>query len=72
MQFVMTRFADVESFLHDAHKSAPRLYAYMRDLRADINKKKLKMELAAVVDAGEPFGKATYVLEGDGLLVFRA
>ena len=28
------------------------------------------MELAAVIDAGEPFVKATYILEGDGLLVF--
>ena len=30
------------------------------------------MELAAVIDAGEPFVKATYILEGDGLLVFSA
>ena len=44
----------------------------MADLLPDVNEKKLKMELAAVVDAGEPFVKATYVLEGDGLLVFRA
>ena len=29
------------------------------------------MELAAVIDAGEPFVKATYIL-GDGLLVFSA
>ena len=29
------------------------------------------MELAAVVDAGEPFVKATYNLEGDGALVFK-
>ena len=29
------------------------------------------MELAAVVDAGEPFVKSTYILEGDGPLVFK-
>ena len=29
------------------------------------------MELAAIVDAGEPFVKATYQLEGDGALAFR-
>ena len=57
MQFVMTHFADVKRFLHDAHQIAPCLCAHMRDLLADINEKKLKMELAAVVDAGEPFIK---------------
>ena len=31
----------------------------------------LQLEFAAVVDAGEPFVKATYQLEGDGGLVFR-
>ena len=30
------------------------------------------MELAPVIYAGEPFVKATYILEGDGLLVFSA
>ena len=29
------------------------------------------MELAAIVDAGEPFVKETYQLEGDGALAFR-
>jgi len=31
----------------------------------------LQLELAAVVDAREPFVKATYQLEGDSVLVFR-
>ena len=31
----------------------------------------LKMELAIVVDAGGPFVKATYVLEGDGPLALQ-
>ena len=30
------------------------------------------MELAITVDAGEPFVKATYRMEGDGPLVFSA
>ena len=34
--------------------------------------KNLIMELAGVVDAGAPFVKATYNMEGDGLLVFQA
>lgn len=31
----------------------------------------LQLELAMVIDAGEPFVKATYSLEGDGALVFQ-
>ena len=31
----------------------------------------LKAELAAVVEAGEVFVSATYILEGDGLLVLK-
>ena len=31
----------------------------------------MQLELAAIVDAGEPFVKATYQLEGDGALAFR-
>lgn len=32
--------------------------------------RKLKTELAVIIDAGEPFVKAKYRLEGDGHLVF--
>ena len=31
----------------------------------------LQLELAVVIDAGEPFVKATYNLEGDGALAFK-
>jgi len=31
----------------------------------------LKVELAAIVDAGKPFVQATYKLEGDGILAFQ-
>ena len=31
-----------------------------------------KTELAGVVDAGRPLVKATYILEGDGLLIIQA
>ena len=33
-------------------------------------KKKLQLELAAVIDCGERFVKATYLLKGDGPLAF--
>ena len=68
----MAHFADIENFFHDAHEIVPLLCAHMRDLLDDIKEKKLKMELAVVVDACEPLEKATYVLEVGGLLVFRA
>ena len=32
----------------------------------------LQLELAAIVDAGESLVKATYILEGDGPMVFTA
>lgn len=32
----------------------------------------LKVELAAIVDIGERFVKATYTLEGDGALAFKS
>ena len=35
-----------------------------------LHKIELQMELAVTIDAGEPFVKATYRLEGDGPLVF--
>ena len=41
-------------------------------LASEDDKKTFVMELAAVVDAGEPFVKVTYNLEGDGLLIFSA
>lgn len=34
--------------------------------------RKLQVELAMTTDAGEQFAKATYRMEGDGLLVFAA
>ena len=43
----------------------PKLLTYFEDPE---KLKYLKVELAAVVDYGEPFVKATYNLEGDGPL----
>ena len=44
----------------------PKLLAYFEDSE---KLKYLKVELAAIVDYGEPFVKATYSLEGDGPLI---
>lgn len=70
---VLTHFGDIEPFLQENQDIAPRLGDHLRVLLEDQERRKLLiMEIAAIIDAGEPFVKATYVLEGDGLLVFSA
>ena len=39
---------------------------------AEYSHDQLKVELAVVIDAGKIFVEKTYILEGDGLLVFDA
>ena len=67
----MNLFADVLPFLEENPDLAPatrrKLLAILQDTQKSF---KLQLELAAVIDAGEPFVKATYNLEGDGPLVF--
>lgn len=73
MQQVMMHFGDVQPFLEATQDIAPRLNDHLTGLlTSEADRKALMMELAAVVDAGEPFVKATYNLEGDGVLVFHA
>ena len=62
---------DVQSFLnHEEFSSSTRekLAGYFSD-HQKLNT--LKVELAAIVNAGKPFVQATYKLEGDGPLVFQ-
>ena len=70
MNKILIQFGDMELFLrqHDDISTATRskLLAIMdnpQDLRL------LKVELATVIDIGTYFVKATYSLEGDGVLV---
>ena len=73
MNSVLTQFGDIEPFLEENQDIAPRLANHLRVLVEDQDRRKLLiMELAAVIDIGEPFVKATYIPEGDGLLVFSA
>ena len=69
----MLQFGDIEPFLNrNADLGAsfcPRLLAILSDQE---KLKHLKLELAAVIDWGEVFVKATYNLEGDGPLSFTA
>lgn len=73
MEQLMRYFGDVEPFLEQNQDIAPRITDHLRVLLAnEEERKQLIMELCAVVDAGEPFVKATYYLEGDGVLLFTA
>ena len=59
------------SFLEENPDLAPATRRKLLSILQDSQKNsKLQLELAAVIDAGEPFVKATYKLEGDGALVF--
>ena len=51
--------------------TAPATTRKLLDIIAN-SEAKLKIEIAATVDAGEPFVKKTYSLEGDGPLVLEA
>ena len=64
---LMTSFGDVESFLTSHNDMAPATTTKLLSVLAN-KKDTLKVELAAVIDAGEPLVKTTYYLEGDGPL----
>lgn len=60
------------SFLEENYDAAPAGRQKILDILQDpLKTSKLQLVLAAVIDAGEPFIKATYNLEGDGALVFN-
>ena len=66
----MLSFGDVVPFLRDCDLPPSRL-KLLEVLEDPASCRNLHIELAATVDAGEPFVKATYtyILEGDGPLV---
>ena len=70
---LILQFGDIEPFLNRnadlGRSSRPKLLAILSDQE---KLKHLKLELAAVIDWGEVFVKATYNLEGDGPLSFTA
>lgn len=64
-------FGDVPSFL-DSDDLAPTKIKLQEILSDPAKNRKLRIELAVIIDVGEAFVKATYRLEGDGPLVFTA
>ena len=71
MQQLLVQFGDIKLFLVNnsdiGPSTRPKLLSFFDDPQK-LNY--LKIELAAVIDCGEPFVKATYKLEGDGPLAF--
>lgn len=65
----MDLFGDIEPFLNSSEEFSATTRAKLLTIMNDYTKKSLLMvEMAAVVDAGEPLVRATYMLEGDGPL----
>ena len=69
---LMEQFGNVQRIIDDMVREnvAPQISRQLVDFFSHLNKViSLKLELAALVDVGEVFVKATYILEGDGPLV---
>ncbi len=72
MHQVMAYFGDIGPFLESNPELARTTRKTLLDQLGNSNTKALiQIELAAIVDAGEPLVKATYKLEGDGPLGFH-
>ena len=71
---LLVRFGDVARFVEEAEdaKVCPQLLTQFQAILSDPQRlMNVKLELlAATIDVGEHFAKATYFLEGDGPLVF--
>ena len=70
MKQMLCYFGDIHSFLDDKDLPPTRL-KLLEIMNDPPSLRKLKIELAITIDAGEPFVKSTYKLEGDGALVFN-
>ena len=65
-------FGDVEAFIRQDEEFSNNTRAKLTEFFSDNRKLEcLKVEFAAIVDAGKQFVQATYKLEGDGPLVFQ-
>ena len=69
---LMEQFGNVQRIIDDVVREnvAPQISRQLVDFFSHLNKViSLKLELAALVDVGEVFVKAAYILEGDGPFV---
>ena len=72
MKQLMVQYPEIEKFLTSNPEVTPashsKLTAFFQDKQKNVY---LQLELAAIIDWGEPFVKTTYNLEGDGPLVLQ-
>ena len=69
MNQVMVYFGDLVPFLQSNPELSPATRRKLLDMLNDPNvNAHIRIKLAAIIDAGAPFVKATYKLEGDGAL----
>lgn len=66
---IFTNFCSVQPFLEDIKEVAPKLRERLLPFFEGDQQRELQLEMAIVLDVGEPFVQATYKLEGDGPLV---
>ena len=69
---VHNAFGDVPLFLQGSDMPRATTSKLLEIIQDAVKCRKLKMELAAMIDAMEPFVKACYILEGDGALALVA
>ena len=68
---VFDLFGDVEPFLRENKEICPANCGHLLEIFDDLQScQDLRLELAAIIDAGVHFVNATYYLEGDGPLIF--
>jgi len=73
MRQLMLYFGDLRPFIEENEDITPAYKLKILGFIHDSGKlTRLKVELAATVDVGEPFVKACYYLEGDGPLVLHS
>ena len=71
LQKVTDLFGDIEPFLRENAEISPANRRHLLEIFDNQDDcQKLRLELAALVDAGVHFFSATYYLEGDGQLIF--
>lgn len=69
---VMLYFGDIEAFLQENEDLGPHLRSKLLTFFDNPQvTSKLRVEIAATIDWGEPFVKACYTFEGDGSLSFE-
>ena len=72
MHQLFEAFGDIKAFLENPELTSSTCAKMLAIFNDPPQLRKFQIELAIMVDAMEPFVKATYILEGDGVLALNA